>query len=125
MKLKLSKKKEEVLDIVISALIVTFVVSPDMDWFKEVSLKLYIISSILALISFVISVSKDIYKGNKYQKYYFLGLFLVVLIIQIIVGKVMLFGIIINFFCFVSESARVGYVNWKEKEAEKERKRLE
>lgn len=125
MKLKLSKKKEEVLEIVSSSLIGVFAVASDIDWFKEVSLKLYIISSIMALISFVLAISKGIYEENKLSTYYILGLFLVVLIIQIVVGKVMLFGILINMLWYISESARTGYLNWKEKDAEKERKRLE
>lgn len=125
MKLKLSKDKEKVLYIVSSCITGIFAVSFDIDWFQKVSIMAYISSSIMALIAIVMMISRDIYKANKYQKYSILGLFLLVLIIQIIVGKAMFFGIIINLLCYISELSRIGILEWKEKEEEKERKRLE
>lgn len=125
MKIKLSKDREQVLNIISACLTGIFAVSMDIDWFKEVSIMAYISSSIIALISFVIAVSKGIYEENKLSTYYILGLFLVVLIIQIVVGKVMLLGIIVNLICFIGESSRISYLIWKEEEDKKEGKRLE
>ena len=125
MKLKLSKSNEKVLFLVSSCLTGIFAVSFDIDWFQKVSIMAYISSSIMALIAIVLMISRDIYKSNKYQRYSILGLFLLVLIIQIVVGKAMLFGVIINLLCYISELSRIGILEWKEEEAEKERKRLE
>lgn len=120
MKLKLSKSNEKVLYIISTLLTGVFIGVLDIDWFKEVSLIAYILSSIIALILIVLAISKDIYKGNWLAKYYNLGLFLVVLIIQIVVGKVMLLGIIVNLICFIGESSRIAYIIWKEEELKKE-----
>lgn len=125
MKLKISKDREKVLLIVSSCITGIFAVSFDIDWFEEVSIMAYISSSIMALIAIVLMISRDIYKANKYQKYNVLGFFLLALIIQIVFCRAMLFGIILNFFCFVSEISKIGYIDMKEKDEEKERKRLE
>lgn len=125
MKLKISKDREKVLLIVSSCITGIFAVSFDIDWFQKVSIMAYISSSIMALIAIVLMISRDIYKANKYQKYSILGLFLLILIIQIVVGKAMFFGVIINLLCYISELARIGILDWKEEEAEKERRRLE
>lgn len=120
MKLKISKSNEKVLYIVSTLLTGVFIGVLDIDWFKEVSLIAYILSSIMALILIVLAIFKDIYKGNRLAKYYNLGLFLVFLIIQIIVCKVMLLGIIVNLICFIGESSRISYLIWKEEEDKKE-----
>lgn len=120
MKLKISKSNEKVLYIVSTLLTGVFIGVLDIDWFKEVSLIAYILSSIMALILIVLAIFKDIYKGNRLAKYYNLGLFLVFLIIQIIVYKVMLLGIIVNLICFIGESSRISYLIWKEEEEKKE-----
>lgn len=120
MKLKLSKSTEMVLYILIGALLGGFGATLDIDWFKEVSLFAYIYTSIMVLIVVVLTISKDIYKGNRFKKYKVLGFFLVVLIIQIVFGKAMLFGIIFNFYCFTIEISRIVYIDWKEKEDKKE-----
>lgn len=125
MKLKLSKDREKVIDIIINACLVLAIMSLHLDYFKEVSLLPAIYSSIAALLTIILGIYKGVFKGFKSGKYNMLILFLVSLIVQIVVGKAMLFGIIVNFVCIAAEMSRAGYINLKEEEEEKERRRLE
>lgn len=120
MKLKISKSNEKVLFLVSFAFLGFAMPTLNIDWFKEVSVFAYIFTSIMALIAIVLTISRDIYKAYKYQKYNVLGFFLLALIIQIVFCKAMLFGIILNFFCFVAEISKIGYIDMKEKEDKKE-----
>lgn len=116
MKLKISKKNEKVLYVVSIAFLGLGMWSLNIDFYKEVSLLAYICTSIMALIAIIINFSNGISLGNRFIRNYNLQLLSYVLIFQIVIQKVVLLGIIINFFCFVADSSRYIYFNAKEKE---------
>lgn len=120
MKLKISKNQETALIVII--IIILGRISPllGIDYFKEVNFLSYIFTSIITLSAFVLFLSKIEVKGFQFQKLRTLVLFLVFLILQLIIGKFIILGIIVNFICFTIDSTLFIYLKTKEEELKKE-----
>lgn len=120
MKLKISKNQETALIVII--IIILGRISPllGIDYFKEVNFLSYIFTSIITLSAFVLFLSKIEVKGFQFQKLRTLVLFLVFLILQLIIDKFIILGIIVNFICFTIDSTLFIYLKTKEEELKKE-----
>lgn len=125
MKIKISKKQEKVLIVVISFLLTFFLKRLDFDYLKEVTLISYVGSSIILILVSIIILSRDEIKDIKLIRFRSLAIFLGFLIYQLFINKFVIVGLLANYLCIVSDILLFGYFNAKEEEAEKERRRLE